>query len=519
MRRIGGRVLFGTALVLIAVLSVTIVIAVFLRTRPAYIRGRVARAIGSELHLEAAIGGLSVRFRPHASLVATDVELRSPGRSDVPPFVAIDRLSVEANPFRLASEILRGHVHGVHVEGLRITIPPSQPSDRPSPSLLKAVSGRKGVIIDDFVAEHATLTILHRDPAHRPLVFRIHELEMRDLAFDRPMPFRADLTNPIPDGEVHSEGSVGPWQSSPSDLPLQGHYTFHNADLDTIAGIGGMLTSDGAYTGTLGSLRVEGRTNTPNFNLDMGGRAVPLATTFIAVVNGSNGTTHLESVDARLFGTTVHVTGDIVNLPGPTGFDIALAANVSHGRIEDILPLVMDAAKPPMTGDVSVTSSVQLPAGPKPVRDRLTIDARFALTTARFTDGDIETKIEKLSWRGRGKDADVPMTRVATNLNGRLRLAGSHVTFPSLAFEVPGATVMLQGTYGVHDSAMAFQGQLRTQASLSNVVGGFKSLFIKPFDWLFRRDGAGAVIPIRIEGTRDHPQFGVRIGAALTRGR
>jgi hypothetical protein len=100
-----------------------------------------------------------------------------------------------------------------------------------------------------------------------------------------------------------------------------------------------------------------------------------------------------------------------------------------------------------------------------------------------------------------------------------MHLSGNQITFPALAFEVPGATVALQGTYGLRDSTMAFEGQLRTQASLSNVVGGFKSLFIKPFDWLFRRDGAGAVIPIRIEGTRDHPQFGVRIGAALTRGK
>jgi hypothetical protein len=111
------------------------------------------------------------------------------------------------------------------------------------------------------------------------------------------------------------------------------------------------------------------------------------------------------------------------------------------------------------------------------------------------------------------------MSRVATDLNGRMHLGGNHITFPALAFEVPGATVVLQGTYGLSDSGMAFEGQLRTQASLSDVVGGVKSLFIKPFDWLFRRDGAGAVIPIRIEGTRDHPQFGVRIGAALTRGK
>ena len=519
IRRIGGRVLFGTALVLVAILSVAVVVALFVRTRPAYIRGRVARAVGGELHLEAAIGGLEVRFRPHASLVATDVTLRTPGRSDMPPFVAIDRLSVEANPFRLASEILRGHVHVVHVEGLRITSPPSSPADPPAPPLLEDASKRRGVIADDFVADDATLTILHSDPAHQPLVFRIHDLELRDLAFDRAIPYRADLSNPIPTGEVHAEGSVGPWQSSPSDLPLEGSYTFRHADLDTIAGIGGLLTSDGSYTGTLGCLRVEGKTNTPNFNLDMGGRAVPLATTFTAVVNGSNGTTHLESVDATLFRTTVHVTGDIVNLPGPTGFDISLAANVAHGHIEDVLALVMDASKPPLTGDVRVNATVQVPAGDSPVHDRLAIDAAFALTTARFTDGEVEKKIETLSWRGRGQDADSPMSRVATNVNGRLHLAANRIAFPALAFEVPGAAVVLKGSYAVRSSAMDFEGQLRTQASLSDVVGGFKSIFIKPLDWLFRRDGAGAVIPIRIEGTRDHPRFGVRIGAALTRGK
>jgi len=519
IRRVGGRVLFGIACTLIAALSVAIVVAVVIRSRPSSIRSRVARAVGLELHLDTTIGGLSVRFRPHASLNATDVALRIPGRGDVPPFVAIDRLSVEANPFRLASEILRGHVDAVHVEGLRITIPPSSSEDRPARAMLKSTAGRSDIVIDDFVAENAVLTVLHRDPAHQPLVFHIHSLEMRDLGFGRPIPFRADLSNPIPEGEVHSEGSVGPWKSSPSDLPLQGTYRFRHADLDTIAGIGGLLTSDGTYGGTLGSLRVDGQTDAPNFNLDMGGKAVPLATRFSAVVNGSNGTTRLESVDATLFDTTVHVTGDIVNLPGPRGFDISLTAAVAHGHIEDVLALVMDTARPPFTGDVSLTSTIRLPAGPTPVHDRLVIDAAFALTTARFTDGEVERKIETLSWRGRGQDADLPMSRVATNVNGRLHLGANRISFSSLAFEVPGATVRLQGTYELRDSAMALEGQLRTQASLSNVVGGFKSLFIKPFDWLFRRDGAGAVIPIRIEGTRDHPQFGVRIGAALTRGK
>ena len=519
IRRVGGRILLGILLTCVAIVSIAIVVAVVIRSRPSSIRARVARAIGQQLHLEATIGGLSVRFRSRASLEATDVALRIPGRGDLPPFIAIDRLSVEANPVRLASDIVRGHVQGVHVEGLRITIPPQGSREAPAHATITAPSKRSSVIIDDFVADDAVLTVLHRDPAHQPLTFHIHRLEMSRLGFDAPIPFRADLSNPIPEGEVHSEGTVGPWQSSPSDLTLAGTYRFRHADLDTITGIGGMLTSDGAYAGTLGSLRVEGHTDTPNFNLDMGGKAVPLSTTFSAVVNGSNGTTHLDSVDATLFHTTIHVTGDIVNLPGPRGFDIALGASVSRGHIEDVLALVMDSATPPFTGDVNLTSTVRLPAGAAPVHDRLVIDATFALTTARFRDGEVERKIETLSWRGRGQDASQPMSRVASNVNGRLHLGANRISFSSLAFQVPGAAVVLKGTYTLRNNAMALEGQLRTQAALSDVVGGFKSLFIKPFDWLFRREGAGAVIPIRIEGTRDHPQFGVRIGAALTRGK
>src|SRR5690242_5319152 len=105
IRRIGGRILLGALFACVAMVSVAIVVAVVIRSRPSSIRARVARAIGQELHLEATIGGLSVRFRSRASLEATDVALRMPGRGDLPPFIAIDRLSVEANPIRLASDI------------------------------------------------------------------------------------------------------------------------------------------------------------------------------------------------------------------------------------------------------------------------------------------------------------------------------------------------------------------------------------------------------------------------------
>ena len=47
--------------------------------------------------------------------------------------------------------------------------------------------------------------------------------------------------------------------------------------------------------------------------------------------------------------------------------------------------------------------------------------------------------------------------------------------------------------------------------TLSKVVGGFKSIFLKPFNWIFRRKGAGTVALIDVRGTMDKPAVHVRL--------
>jgi len=55
------------------------------------------------------------------------------------------------------------------------------------------------------------------------------------------------------------------------------------------------------------------------------------------------------------------------------------------------------------------------------------------------------------------------------------------------------------------------------QATISQMTTGVKRIFLKPIDPLFRRDGAGAVLPIKIGGTRGDPSFKLDIGRVLTR--
>ena len=50
------------------------------------------------------------------------------------------------------------------------------------------------------------------------------------------------------------------------------------------------------------------------------------------------------------------------------------------------------------------------------------------------------------------------------------------------------------------------------QATVSQMVGGWKGLLLKPADRFFKKDGAGTEVPIHIEGTREQPKFGLDFG-------
>jgi hypothetical protein len=475
---------------------------------PSHLAPRVKNAIGNHLGLEASLDSLELAWLPRPRLSGAGLKLRVPERPDLPPFISIDRFAVDVGLF----SALRRHVRTVHLEGLKIVVPPA--GDRVGLPLGSGGRGGTDIIIDRLDARNTTLTLLRRDPGKRPLVFDIHELEVRSLGFAREMPFRTRLTNPVPYGVVESSGTIGPWTGGPATLPVAGDFTFSQADLDTIGGIGGTLSARGRYDGPITSLVVSGQTETPDFNLDLGGRPVPLLTSFRAVVDASNGTTRLESVNARLFNTSIKVTGAIENLEGPGRYDLRLMAEIRDGRIEDVLRLAIDAPEPPLAGDVTLRTTLALPPGTTRVRDRIEMDGRFGLAGTRFSDGEIQRKLDELSRRSQGQNRDEAATRVMTNLGGRFTLAAGVLDLPRLTFGVPGATVELAGSYGLAGETLDFEGTLRMRATVSQAVGGFKSIFIKPFDFMFKKDGSGAVIPIAITGTREQPKMSARLFGA-----
>ncbi len=95
-------------------------------------------------------------------------------------------------------------------------------------------------------------------------------------------------------------------------------------------------------------------------------------------------------------------------------------------------------------------------------------------------------------------------------MRGQFVLQNRRLTFSQLAYTLPGADVNLAGVYSLDGDEFDFSGKVRTKAALSNMVATWwKSWMLKPVDPFFKKDGAGAEIPVKITGTKGAPKFGL----------
>jgi hypothetical protein len=98
---------------------------------------------------------------------------------------------------------------------------------------------------------------------------------------------------------------------------------------------------------------------------------------------------------------------------------------------------------------------------------------------------------------------------VQSDLGGTFQLDGGYLSFSRLQYRVPGAQVDLTGQYNLNGSYFDFHGQARMEAKLSQMVGGWKSILLKPVDPFFQKHGSGTELPINITGTKSDLQIGV----------
>jgi hypothetical protein len=364
-----------------------------------------------------------------------------------------------------------------------------------------------------------------------PLTFDFHGLKLQGVSKDSAVRFIVSLQIPAPIGDAQLQGQIGPFRrDAAGSTPLSGSYSFKNAKLEQFIGIGGVLSSEGKFAGNLQAINVDGATDTPDFQLDVGVHPVPLTTKFHAVVNGTNGDLRLDPVEASFGKTTVIARGDI---QGPSGAKdrktTALDMTCSSGRVQDLLQLFVHDNQPPMSGAITFRTHVVLPPEIDHFLRKVKLDGEFGIEAAKFTNYETQQEVDILSADARGQadkieddqDKDKKngnhaavhrdLQPVVSNFKGKIILRNGIANFTNLSFDTPGATALLNGTYGLESRQIDMSGTAHLDTKLSAATTGVKSFLLKVIGPLKPNHGEkGSTVGVHVTGTYGHPSYAVQ---------
>ncbi|MGC2548933.1 MAG: AsmA-like C-terminal region-containing protein [Candidatus Sulfotelmatobacter sp.] len=509
--------LLGIILCLFVAVGAVAVWLVIDRAEP-ILRARVVQTLSNRFQSRVELKSLGVSVVKGLEVYGSGLKVYgatdpNPYEAGVQPLISIREFHFHTGIRNLFRPVVR--VDTVYVKGMELNIPPKE-SRRAFTSKMKSQTRKISVIVDKFVCQDTDLLINNSNPEKAPLEFAIGDLKMKDIGAGLPMHFDATLVNPKPVGDIHSTGLFGPFhEDDPRETPVQGEYSFSHADLGTLKGIGGILSSTGKYEGTLSEIVVNGSTDTPDFQIARSGHPMPLHTDFHAIVDGTSGDTDLAPVKATLLHSSFTATGSVTRMRNQPGHDIELDVVVEHAQIQDLLRLGVRTDPSVMTGPVQMHTRLSLRPGDADVADRLKLAGNFDVSDGYFTNKKVQSRLDSLSLRTQGKMKEAQKNeaeKVPTDLRGVFTLKNGLLSFSSLHFMIPGTHVDLTGDYSLDGRTFDFHGTARLEAKLSQMTTGWKSLLLRPLDRFFSKDGAGTEVPVRITGTESEPHFGLDFG-------
>jgi hypothetical protein len=435
------------------------------------------------------------------------------------PLITIRKLTIQGSYVGLLSR----RVSRIIAEGMLVSIPPFDTHSKFHTTPSK-------ITIAEIVANGSAVEFGSSDPGNKPLRFDIHEALLRDVGWKGPLTYHVNVHNPKPPGDVTAQGEFGVWnRTAAGETPISGDYKFEQADLSVYGGIAGKLSSTGKFGGKLAHIDISGTTDTPDFEVKSSGHAVHLTTQFSAYVDATTGDTFLKQVDASFWKTHVVAQGSIASSPGGKGKTALIDLRARNARIQDVLLLFVEAKRAPMSGSVTLQARAEIPSGAEEFLKKVKLHGSFGITGGMFSKSSTQEDIDKLSAGARGekakekdknakdgakdkddKDKDRPDPEtVLTDLNGQLNLLGGTARFSDLSFGVPGATARLHGTYDLIDHKIDLRGQMQVDTQISNTSSGTKAFLLKVMEPFFKKKRKGEIVPIRIEGTYEHPTFGL----------
>ena len=493
----------------VAVLALLATAAILLAVKWPFTQAKMQEELATATSGSIQIHGFHTKYFP-PGCVMEGVEFRLAGSSGGPPLLTAERLTIRANYRGLFFK----RIEVMHLEGVRLDMGQKKQKSKSSASETgsNGSSNASSTTIAEIDVDRAVIEFPRKEKP--PLLFNVRRLTFGTFVQGKPTSFHVTVDNPVPPGLVGADGQFGPWDTADiAATPLSGTYRFTDAKLRSLGGIAGTLSSQGSFVGQARTLRVQGTTDTPDFEVKSAAHPVHLRTQFQAVVNCTNGDVNLQSIRGELEKTSFAVAGEVAGKANPRSKVASLQVNDAGGRIEDWLRLLAPAQTPAMTGPISFQAHVTVPGGRRPFIERVRLGGDFELTGIAFTKEKSQHGVSELSLRAQGQklpDENEPLPKILGNLSGLVDLFDGVAHFSNLSFTVPGAHASMHGTYSFIDETIDLHGQLEVETKFSATASGPKGLVTRVVEPLFAKSrGKGEILPVKLTGSYDHASYGL----------
>ncbi len=514
MRRVGKAAWIAVAVVVVLL----IVGGTLLALHWPFTRAALIRSLEQDSQGQVEMGSVREIYFPHPGCVAENVVIHRDAGS---PQLTIQRLTIVGSYLGM----LHRYIPRVIAEGAVLNVPQGELKE-----LFASRTGQQptNTSVGEIDADGARILVATED---QPLVFQFHELKVRDVAKDSAVRIVASLQTPEPTGDLQLQGKIGPFRRDQAgSIPLSGTYSYKNAKLEEFVGVGGVLSSEGKFNGQLQAINVDGATDTPDFQLDVGVHPVHLKTKFHALVNGTNGDLQLDPVESSWGKTTVIWRGTI---QGPSEAKklktVALDMTCTSGRVQDLLELFVHDNVPPMSGAITFQGHVTLPPQLDDFLRKVRLQGEFTIEDGRYTSQETQQQVDILSARARGQADKIEddqdrdkrngtdtvsrdLQPVVSKLKGQVVLRNGVANFSDLSFDIPGAAALLNGTYDLRSRAIDMRGPVHLESKLSGATTGVKSFLLKVIRPLtpHKSGDKGSTVLVHVTGTYGHPSFAVQ---------
>lgn len=463
-----------------------------------FTKQRIVESLGASTGSTVRIGRFRRTFFPSPGCVIDNVSF---GRGSATQLAKADRITIQSTWGALAT--FSRQVRLLRTEGLYVRLPHEVP-----PPIIKEQKGRDSPIAQ-LVANGAVLEI-----GNTPVRFEFEELTIENASKRERMLFETKLRGSHVPGDIRVKGSFGPWEQN--ETALSGSFRIANADLGRYPGIAGLLSSSGEMKGTLSHLTVQGESDTADFQVNGSPNKMRLRAVYGLTVNGLSGDVVIERAEAKFLQTTLYASGSIAGTSGKT---IAVDFDGRSARIQDLLWMFTSDPRPALNGPIVLRAHVELPPGPGKFLKKLRLDGRCGIDNARFTRETTQSKLNQISARARsgkdrGEDNDDPRpaSAVLSEIEGVVTVRNGIAQLSDVSFRVPGAHATGAGRYDLLSKQIDLRGRVALDASLSEASGGgWKSVFLKPLNFFFKKEHAGAVAPVLMTGKYPKPKLQISL--------